>query len=112
MGSHRGSISPLSLPSGAVPSVVILHHMLRILLVLAEHLKNIGVGQQFKANLHRDRPGERLGIVKRHLDIQMPKIAAMEALGQTQGFTMEVATPIHNASIVKAGGFNHKNIAL
>src|SRR5579864_8058404 len=81
-----------------------------VLLVLAEHFKNVVVGHKLVRDLDGKRLGVHLGIVKGHFDIQMSEVAAAEALGDAQGFAMAMAHHVENGSVVEACCFRDQRV--
>ena len=58
--------------------------MLKVLFVLvADRLQQIAIQKQNRVELNCPGLRIRLGIVERELDIQVPDVAAVEALGHT-----------------------------
>src|SRR5438309_5972464 len=74
--------------NGQAVRSLILSEVGAVLLVLAEHFKNVVVGHQFVRDLDGKGLGVHLGIVKGHFDVQVSEVAAVEPLGDAQGFAM------------------------
>src|ERR1700757_5026733 len=96
--------------SGGKSSGLPLSEMGPVLLVFAELLKNVPVGQQIVGHVDGKRLGVRLRIVEGHFPIQVSEVAAAEALGDAQRFAMQVARSIENRFIIEAGGLHHEDV--
>src|SRR5258708_7240956 len=83
-----------------------------VLLVFAEHFKDVRVGHKLVGDLDGKRSGVKLGIVKCHFPIQVSEVAAAEAFRDAQRVAMRMAHRIENGSIVEAGGLYHERVAL
>src|SRR2546428_12926159 len=61
------------------------YHVLAIFFVLADAFDELGVRVQLEGKIHR--PGFRvcLWIIERHLDIELPEVAAVKKLGEPKG---------------------------
>src|SRR5438552_11916892 len=83
-----------------------------LLVLIAEHFKDVGVRKKIVRNFDGKGLREHLRVVEGHLDIQVSEVAAMEALRDVQGFTMGRADRVEHGFIIEARGFNHKDVAL
>src|SRR5690242_1869864 len=108
---RKAPVSPPAKPRAMLAPL--LSQMNAVLLVfVAVHFENVGVGQKAVRDLDGKRFGVCLRIVKGHFDLHMSEIGAAEALGHVQGFAMWVAHHIESGLVVEAGGFDHKGVAL
>src|SRR5436190_1742266 len=83
-----------------------------LLVFVAVHFEDVGVGQKVVRNLDGKRFGVRLGIVKSHFDIHVSEVAAAEAFGNVQSFAMRVAHHIESGFVVESSRLYYEGVAL
>src|SRR6478672_4274144 len=86
--------------------------VITILLVLAEHLEDVGVGHQIVRHLDGEGFGVHLWIVEGHLDVQVSEVAAAEAFRHAQGLAAGMASSVERVLVVEACGFHDEDVAL
>src|SRR5690242_8124178 len=75
-------------------------------------LEDVGVRQQLFDDAERNRAGESLRIGDGEAEIQMAKVATVEALLDAHVLAVSGAARIQPTEIVEAGGIDHKGVAL
>src|SRR5579883_2272263 len=77
----------------------------------AEGFEQFGIRHKAEADANRDRHEVRPRIVDRDAGLQMPEIAAPEALRHTHGFTARMPDHVQGAFVVEADGFDHERVS-
>src|ERR1041385_5258587 len=83
-----------------------------LLIFVAEHFEDIGVGQKVMRDFDGKRFRVHLRIIKGHFYVEVSEVAAMQTLGDVQSVTMRVAHHVKWRLIVEPGGFHYERIAL
>ena len=81
--------------------------------VLAAHeLDQLGVGHEALVHAERERPGEGLGVLDRHLNLQRAEGGAADSLGQLQPVAARRAPLVDPRLILEAARLHHQRVAL
>src|ERR1051326_3238005 len=83
-----------------------------LLVFVAEHFEDIGVGQKVMWDFDGKRFRVHLRIIKGHFYVEVSEVTAMEALGDVQSVAMRVAHHVKRRLIVETGGFHYECVAL
>src|SRR5579864_5189020 len=108
------ALKPTVSTAGMCPRVglLLLHVDCVLLVFVAEHFEDVGVGFEIVADLDGKRLGVHLGVVEGRFHVQVSEVAAVETFRDAQRFAMRVAQGIERGLIVEARGFHHQYVAL
>src|SRR5262249_33867442 len=88
-------------------------HVGTVLLVLrADVLENVAVGEQRQRGLEAKRPGVILRVVERPLHVHVADVTPTIAFGDAHGFASRVSKAVQPRPVVETGRFDYQRIAL
>src|SRR6266571_5263775 len=98
-------------PSPSAAKLLLSHHMLTVLLVLADAFDDLGVGIQVEGESHRPGFGVRFRIIECDLDVEVSEVGAVKAFGDAKGVGVGVSGIIEPALIIESDGLGNERVA-
>src|SRR6266516_594663 len=97
--------------SNSYDASLLSHHMLTVLLVLADAFDDLGVGIQVEGESHRPGFGVRFRIIECDLDVEVSEVGAVKAFGDAKGVAVGVSGIIEPALIIESDGLGNERVA-